>query len=203
MNILLRLYWFLSWLIITAIITVIVLLVLRLIANQVDLNPFSWSSRAIRRISDPILMPVRAGLLRLGVNPKYAPLVAILLAVLMGWFAIQLLTSIVNTLVGVIYSLADANLVALIGYILYGLVSLYILLIFLRVVFSWGAVGYSNRLMRFVINATEPLLSPLRRMVSLPIPIDLSPIFAFIILWLVQMAIAGTLLRNMQIMFVG
>lgn len=203
MNILVRLYWFLSWLIITGIITIIVLLVLRLIANQVDLNPFSWSYRSIRRVSDPILLPVRAGLLRLGVNPKYAPLVAILLAVLMGWFAIQLLTSIVNTLVGVVYSLADANPVALIGYILYGLVGLYILLIFLRVIFSWGATGYSNRFMRFLVNTTEPLLAPLRRLVMLPVPVDLSPIFAFIILWIMQMAIAGTLLRGMRITFVG
>lgn len=203
MNVIERLYWFLSWLIITAIVTVIVLLILRLIADQVDLNPFSWSYRSIRRISDPILLPVRAALFRVRVDPKYAPLVAILLAVLMGWFAVQLLTSIVNTLAGVIYSLAHANPVALLGYVLYGLVGLYVLLIFIRVVFSWGAVGHSNRLMRFLTNATEPLLAPLRRTVTLPVPIDLSPLFAFIICWLVQMAIVGTLLRGMPIMFVG
>ncbi len=38
-----RVYWFASWLIITAIVVIIVLMVLRLIANQLDLNPFSWS----------------------------------------------------------------------------------------------------------------------------------------------------------------
>ncbi len=203
MIILERLYWFLSWAIITAIIAVIVLLVLRLIANQMDLNPFSWSSRSIRRITDPILFPVRGGLVRLGVDPKYAPLVAILLAVLMGWFAIQLLTSIFDTVAGIMISLENHAPVAIIGYVLYGMVSLYILLIFIRIVFSWGNVRYKSRVMRFLVNATEPMLAPLRRIVPTLGAFDISPIFAFLILWLFQGAIAGTLLRNMKLHFFG
>jgi YggT family protein len=57
--------------------------------------------------------------------------------------------------------------------------------------------------MRFLINTTEPLLGPLRRTVPPVGMFDISPIVAFIILWLFQAAIAGTLLRGMPVMFFG
>ena len=136
-----------------------------------------------------------------GVDPKYAPLVTILLAILLGWFALQLVASIVNTLAGILVSLRSHAGVAVIGYVLYGLVSLYVLLIFIRIVFSWGMASYSNRVMRFLVNTTEPMLGPLRRVVPLVGAFDISPIVAFVILWLVQAAIAGTLLRGMPIQF--
>jgi YggT family protein len=85
------------------------------------------------------------------------------------------------------------------GFILYGLISIYILLIIVRIVFSWGQVSYTNRVMRFLVNATEPLLGPLRRVIPPLGMFDISPIVAFLILWLFQSAIAGTLLRGATI----
>ncbi len=70
------------------------------------------------------------------------------------------------------------------------------MLIFIRIIFSWGMVSYSNRIMRFLVDATEPLLGPLRRIIPPLGVMDISPIVAFLILWLFQQAIAGTLLRG-------
>ncbi|HEY8226792.1 MAG TPA: YggT family protein, partial [Pyrinomonadaceae bacterium] len=75
-------------------------------------------------------------------------------------------------------------------------ISIYILLIFIRIIFSWGMVSYSNRLMRFLVDTTEPLLGPLRRIIPPLGMMDISPIIAFLILWLFQQAINGTLLRG-------
>jgi hypothetical protein len=36
------------------------------------------------------------------------------------------------------------------GFIIYGALSIYIVFIFMRIVFSWGMVSHSNRLMRFL-----------------------------------------------------
>lgn len=196
-----RVYWFINWAVIAVIVTVIVLVLLRLIANQVDLNPFSRTSLTIRRLTDPLIGPVRRALMGFGVDPKYAPLVAILIAILLGWFSLQLVSSIADTLAGVLLSLSRQAVVPVIGYVLYGLISFYSLLIFIRIIFSWVMVSYSNRVMRFLVNATEPLLGPLRRIVPLVGTFDISPIVAFIILWLFQRAIAGTLLRGWQIVF--
>jgi len=201
MIILNRLYWFMNWAVIAVIVAVVLLVLLRLIANQADLNPFAWSSRTIRRLTDPLIGPVRRALMGFGVDPKYAPLVAILITILLGWFSLQLVSSIANTVAGVLLSLASHAVVPVIGYVLYGLLSFYSLLIFIRIIFSWVMVSYSNRVMRFLVNATEPMLGPLRRMVPLVGTFDISPIVAFIILWLFQAAIAGTLLHGRPVVF--
>jgi len=196
-----RIYWFVSWAVIVTIVAVIVLVLLRVIANQADLNPFGWISLTIRRLTDPFIGPIRRALMGFGVDPKYAPLVTILLVVLVGWFALQLISSVVNTLAGIIVSIGGRSFVPVIGYLLYGMVSLYILLIFIRIIFSWGMASYSNRVMRFLVNVTEPMLGPLRRIVPLVGAFDISPIVAFMILWLLQSAIVGTLLRGLPIQF--
>lgn len=196
-----RIHWFVNWAVIATIVAIVVLVVLRLIANQADLNPFGWSSLTLRRLTDPFIGPIRRALMGLGVDPKYAPLVTILLTIVLGWIALQLVSGVINTLAGIVYSLGGGTVVPIIGYVLYGLVSLYILLIFIRIVFSWGMASYSNRVMRFLFNATEPMLGPLRRVVPLVGNFDISPIVAFIILWLLQAAIVGTLLKGMPIQF--
>jgi YggT family protein len=60
-------------------------------------------------------------------------------------------------------------------------------------------LGYTNRIMRFLIDVTEPLLGPLRRVIPPLGMFDISPIVAFLILWLFQAAVAGTLLRGATI----
>lgn len=196
-----RIYLFVTWLVIAAVVATIVLVLLRLLATYTDLNPFSWTALTIRRLTDPLVGPVRRALMGFGVDPKYAPLVTILLAVLLGWFVVQLVAAIANTAAGVFLSMQRQAIVALMGYLLYGLLAFYSLLIFIRIIFSWVMVSYSNRVMRFLVNTTEPLLGPLRRIVPPVGTFDISPIVAFIILWLFQAAIAGTLLRGWQVVF--
>jgi len=65
----------------------------------------------------------------------------------------------------------------------------------------WFSVSYANRTMRFLTRSTEPLLAPLRRTIPPVAMFDISPIIAFLILWLLQAAVAGTLLRGWQIRF--
>jgi YggT family protein len=196
-----RIYWFANWAVIATIIAVVVLMVLRFIANQADLNPFAWTSLTIRRLTDPFIGPVRRALMGFGVDPKFAPLVTIFLTILVGWFALQLVASITNTAAGILFSLREHAVGPMIGYILYGMVSIYILMIFIRIIFSWGRASYSNRVMRFLVNITEPMLGPLRRYVPLVGTFDISPIVAFLILWMLQAAIAGSLLHGLPIQF--
>jgi len=191
-----RSFLFLTWAVEAAIVAIVLLMILRLIANAADLNPFSWASRTIRRLSDAFVMPARRAMMGLGVDPKFAPLIVILIAILLGWFFLWLTEEVAATLIGLIISFKAANPIMGLGYIIYGALSVYIVFIFMRIVFSWGMVSHSNRLMRFLVNTTEPLLGPLRRIIP-PLGImDISPIFAFLILWLFQRAIMGTLLRG-------
>lgn len=199
MQIIARTFLFLSWAIQAIIVGVILLMVIRLITDAMDLNPFAWMSRTIRRLTDGLVVPVRGGLRNFGIDPKFAPLVAILLVILLGFFVLQLVGTIFTTVAGVLDSSQRGAVVAVLGFLLYGLISIYILLIIIRIVFSWGMVSYTNRVMRFLVDATEPLLGPLRRIIPPLGWIDISPIVAFLILWLFQAAIAGTLLRGATI----
>lgn len=201
MLILQRLYWFCNWAVIAVIVGIIAVVLVRLIANVANPNPFGKIWITIRRLTDPLIGPVRRALMGFGVDPKYAPLVTILVTILLGWFSLQLISSLANTVAGVLFSLRTHAIVALLGYLLYGLLSFYTLLIFIRIVFSWVTMSYGNRLMRFLVNATEPLLGPLRRMVPPVGGFDISPIVAFIIVWLLQAAVAGTLLRGWPVVF--
>ncbi len=187
---------FISWAIQAFIIAVIALMIIRLIVDAADLNPFGWMHRNTRRLSDGFVVPVRGALRGFGVDPKFAPLVVILIVILLGFFLLQLVGTIASTIAGILFSIQTGAFVSVIGYILYGLISIYVLLIFMRIIFSWGMISYSNRLMRFLVDATEPLLAPLRRMIPPLGGWDISPIVAFLILWLFQAAIAGTLLRG-------
>ena len=191
-----RTLWFLTWAIQALIGGVILLMILRLIADGVDLNPFGWMSRTIRRLTDGLLLPVRGGLRNMGIEPKFAPLVAILIVILVGFFFLQLVETIFFTIAGVWESTLSGRVMAVVGFILYGLLSIYSLFILMRVIFSWGQVSYGNRVMRFLYDTTEPLLGPLRRMLPTLGWIDISPFVAFLMIWLFQAAITGTLLRG-------
>jgi YggT family protein len=196
MQIISRTFLFVNWAITAVIIAIILLMIFRMIANWADFNPFAWSSLTIRRLTDPFIGPVRRALVRFGIDPKYSPLVVILITILLGWFVLQLVQTLATTFAGLFTSIQRGALGSALGFILYGLISIYILLIFVRIIFSLAMVSYSNRLMRFLVNITEPLLGPLRRIVPPVGAMDISPIVAFLILWLFQQAIVGTLLRG-------
>jgi YggT family protein len=176
-----------------AVIAVIALMLVRLVVNYADLNPFSRPVLFVRQLSDPLVGPVRLSLLRFGFSPNLAPLVTILIAILVGWFAVQLIGSVLSTLGGVILSLQQRSFLLLIGFLLYGLLAVYSLLIFIRIVFSWG-LSSINPVMRFLIRATEPILAPFRRLIPPLGMFDISPIIVLFLLRLFQEAIAGTLL---------
>jgi len=191
-----RIVWFISNGINVLIVVVIALMILRLIADGMDLNPFGWTSRTVRRLSDGLVIPVRGGLRGFGIDAKFAPLVVILITILLGLFVSQLVVTVASTLAGVIVSARSGAVFRLIGFIISGLISIYILFITIRIIFSWGMVSYTNRVMRFLVNVTEPLLGPLRRTIPPLGWIDISPLVAILILWLFQQAVAGTLLSG-------
>ncbi len=188
-------------LVIALIVGIGALMLVRLLINYADMNPFSRPVLFVRRLTDPLVTPVRRVLMGFGISPNIAPLISLLLAILMAWFVMQLAETILNTAAGLLDGAQNGAIIALIGYALYGLLAVYSLLIFIRIIFSWGGVGYGNRIMRFLINATDPLLIPLRRMIPPLGMFDISPIVAFIIIWLFQSAILGTLLRGLRTQF--
>jgi YggT family protein len=177
-----------------AILLLVALILIRTLVNYADLNPFGWPARTIRSLTDPLVNPVKRGLLRSGLEPKLAPLLTILIAVLLGWFAVQLVWAVLFTLNGIVVSLQSGAVFALVGFALYGLLAVFGLMIFMRIVFSWG-VSSTNRVLRFLIRVTEPVMGPFRRLIPPLGMFDISPIVVLLLISLFQQAILGTLIR--------
>jgi YggT family protein len=158
----------------------------------------------LRRSTEPVLFPTRAMLMGVRLDPKFAPIVGVIMIIVAGYLVIQVVAGVLNTIAGILYALTSRQLgapVAIIGYLLFGFLGLYTLVIFIRIIFSWIGMSYANRLMRFVVRTTEPLLGPLRRTIPPMGMFDISPIVAFLILWLCKAAVAGTLLRGWPVEF--
>ncbi|HEX7332652.1 MAG TPA: YggT family protein [Pyrinomonadaceae bacterium] len=196
MQIIQRTFEFVQMAIAVVIFGVIVLMIVRLIVDGMDLNPFAWTSRTVRRLTDWLVIPVRGGLRNVGADPKFAPLVVILISILLGFFLAWLASTIFGTVIGVIDSAQRGAIIPLFGFIIYGVLSVYLLLISMRVVFGWAQLSYTNRLMRFLVDATEPLLGPLRRMIPPLGMFDLSPFVAGLLIWLFLSAVSVTMLSG-------
>ncbi|HEY8227222.1 MAG TPA: hypothetical protein VIG25_18245, partial [Pyrinomonadaceae bacterium] len=115
-----RTFLFIQWAVVAIIVAVIALMVIRLIADNANLNPFSRLSLTIRRISDPFILPMRRGLMGFGVDPKYSPIVLILITILLGFFVLQLAQTLAFTIAGLVMSISRGAMVSALGFILSG-----------------------------------------------------------------------------------
>jgi YggT family protein len=194
MEIIAQLAIFFRYAVVTIITAVIALMILRLIVIYADLNPFSWLALSVRKWSDPLVMPVRSKLLGLGFDPKFAPLITILIAVVVGWLTLKLVRNVLGTIALIVMSITSGNIVALMGSILFGALALMSLFIIARVIFSWGA-SYHSPVMRFLFHVTEPLLGPFRRLIPTVGMFDISPIIVLLLLQLLQEAVLGTMVH--------
>jgi YggT family protein len=198
------LFLFITWGVTAIITAAIVLIVLRSLFNYLDVNPFNWSARTVRRLSDPVVLPVRRALIAFRIDPKAAPFIAAILIIVAGYLAVQVAGSLLNTIAGIIFALSSGRIgtpVAIIGYLIFGFLGLYTLAIFIRIILSWVAMSYANPLMRFFFRTTEPLLGSLRRIIPPVGMFDISPIAAFFIVWICQRAVETTLLRDWPVRF--
>ena len=133
-----------------------------------------------------------------------ARIVVVILMIIAGYLAAQIAGTILNTIAGILYASTSHRVNApagILGYLLFGFLGLYTLAIFVRIIFSWGGGSYVNRLMRFLVRATEPLLAPLRRLLPTVGMFDISPLIAFFIVWICQTVVASTLLRDWPLQF--
>ena len=190
--------------IITVTSAAILLILLRSLFKYLDRNPFNWSVRTVGRLTDPVIHPVRRLLIGFRIEPRVAPFIAVVLIMVFGYFTFMLAENILNTVAGILFALSRPWVgapAAITGYVLFGFLGFYTLMIFLRLLFSYLTTGYPSRWVRFLFRSTEPLLAPLRRMIPTVGMFDVSPIVGFVILYLLQFVVAGTLLKGWPVRF--
>ena len=88
---------------------------------------------------------------------------------------------------------ALSNLIRALASIIDIILSIYYWLIIIRALISWVNPDPYNTIVQFLYRATEPVLSPIRRMLP-SMGIDVSPIIAFLIIIFLKGFVVATLI---------
>ena len=173
-------------------------LILRLIFNYADPNPFGAVGRfgfKVRKASERFVYPASRFLATYRVDPRLAPIVTILLALVLTYFGLQIIGNTFFVIDGLSIGVASGNPKVFIGFVLYGLLSVLVLFIFIRFLSSWF-VFTGNTLLGFVKKVTDPIMLPVQRLIPPMGMFDLSGMLVLIFIWLLQSIVMRTLINS-------
>lgn len=149
------------------------------------INPFGAWPRFMRRLSDPVLLPLERRIIRAGGSPQDAPLWLLGIVIAGG----LLLFTFVHWLAGFVVTLrflAASGPRDWLRFALSVLFQVLIIAIILRVIASWFGISPYKRWMRPVMALTDWLIDPIRRILPPFGMLDFSPLVAWLVLVVVR-----------------
>lgn len=170
------------------------LLILRLIFNYADPNPFGKIGRfsyLLKKRTDKFVYPAARFLANFRINTKFAPLVTLFIAGVLTYFALGIIKDTFFIIDGLAGAIKANDAKALIGFVLYALIGIYILLIFVRFISMWF-VFTRGTFLGFVQRVTDPVLIPLRRLIPPIGMFDISAMILLLLLSFLQMIVLRT-----------
>ncbi len=180
--------------VIYAMLVFVISLILRLIFNYSDPNPFGSIGRfsyKLKKLTDSFVYPAARLLAQFRVDTRLAPLVTIFISVVLAYFVLGIVSNTFFIADGLVSAIKATNAKALIGFVLYGLISVYILFIFIRFISSWF-VFTRNTFLGFVQRVTDPILIPAQRLIPTIGMFDISAMLVLILLGFLQTIILRT-----------
>jgi YggT family protein len=156
------------------------------------INPFGAWPRAMRKLSDPVLLPLERRIVRAGGSPQNAPLW--LLAIVIGGGLVLL--SLTSWLIGTVATFrfaAQGGPRVWIAMFVSAVFTLLMTAILIRVIASWFGIGEYRRWMRPIYALTSWLIDPIRRVLPPFGMFDLSPMVAWLVLYVVRGFVMGML----------
>lgn len=182
---LLGIYPLIQTIIVALLLAFLAALLLRLIFNFTDPNPFGTVGRfsyKLKKLTDRYVYPAARLLANFRIDTRYAPLVTMLIAGVLTFFALQIIRNTFFVIDGLTGGVMTGNVTAFIGFVLYGLLSVLVLFIFIRFISSWFVFARGTFL-GFVQKVTDPILLPVQRLIP---PIGMFDISAMIVLILIS-----------------
>ena len=174
----------LDWLLIIIVVSMVVLLLLRAVCLRV--SPFGWATYYVRRATDPLVWPIAQ---HMPDNASAAPLILVIATLIGAYFFKWLVNDVLRSLVGLVYGISSGDLLQMIGWVLNGAITVLLVLIIARIVFSWLPFMRDGKLMWTLYRLTEPIMGPFRQIVPPLGMFDLSPILLILLLQFAQNAI--------------
>lgn len=155
-------------------------------------GPFGPWPRLVRRLSDPVLLPLERRVIRFGGSPQDAPL-WLLGIVILGGLVLLSLTNWVLEMVGTLGAVAYASPRDWTRLLVSWAFSLIMLAIFVRVIASWFGVSEYRRWLRPLVLVSDWIIQPIRRILPPAGMIDFSPMVAWLVLWVARGFVLGLL----------
>ena len=166
----------------------VALLLIRLISNYSDPNPFGTVGRLsykLKKITERFVYPAARLLAQFRVDTRLAPLVTIFISVILAYFLLQVIGNTFFIIDGLASSIKTGNVKAIIGFVLYALISVYILFIFIRFIGAWFVFA-KNTFLGFVYRVTDPILIPAQRLIPTIGMFDISAMLVLLLLSFLQ-----------------
>jgi YggT family protein len=160
------------------------LFVLRLLLQLVHASFYNPFSQFVYRASNPVLLPLRRALPSWRGLDTAALVVALLLQVVKVW----LIAAVTGAAMGFAASLV-LGIAGLLAFVL----TLYFWLLVIVIVVGLLAPDSRHPLLPPLLQLTEPVLRPLRRMIPPLGPLDLSPLVAFVAILLARVLVVAPL----------
>jgi YggT family protein len=154
------------------------------------LSPFGVWPRAVRRISDPVLLRLERRVIAAGGNPQNSPLWLVGLVIACGLVLISLTQWLIGVIAGLTLAVRSGPRIWL-RLVVSAVFTILMAALLIRVIASWFGIGPYNRWMRPIIALTGWLIDPIRRIMPPFGMIDFSPMVAWLVLYVVRGFVLG------------
>ncbi len=173
-------------------------LLLRIIFSYTDPNPFGKVGRfgfKVRKVTERWVYPAARFFAMYRIDTRLAPVLTIFLALLITYFFTQIVGNTFFVIDGLTAGVASGNPKVIIGFVLYGLLSILVLFIFFRFLASWF-VFTNKTFFAFVVRVTNPIMLPFQRLIPPVGMFDISAMLVLLLINFLQMIVLNTFVRN-------
>ncbi len=174
------------------------MLVLRLIFNYTDPNPFGTIGRfgfKIRKTTEKWVYPAARFFAMYRVDTRLAPLLTIFIGFVLTYFFTQIVGNTFFVIDGLTAGVMTGRPMVVLGFILYGLLSVLVLFIFIRFLASWF-VFTRNTFLAIVMRVTDPIMLPVQRLIPPIGMFDISAMLVLVVIWFLQSIVLNVFVRN-------
>ena len=154
------------------------------------INPFGPWPRFMRRLSDPLILPLERRIIRAGGSPQDAPLWLLGLVIGGGLLLLSLTSWLIGT-ASSITAITQGGPRAWLRVLVNAIFTVLMAAILIRVIGSWLGIGPYRKWMRPFYVLTNWLIDPIRRILPPLGVIDFSPMVAWLVLYVARGFVLG------------
>lgn len=174
------------------------LMILRLIFNYSDPNPFGKVGRfgfKIRKITEKWVYPAARFFAMYRIDTRLAPLLTIFIGLVLTYFFTQVVGNTLFVIDGLTAGVASGKPMVVLGFILYGLLSVLVLFIFIRFLASWF-VFTRKTFLAFVMRVTDPIMLPVQKLIPPIGMFDISAMLVLLVISFLQSIVLNVFVRG-------